>query len=63
MKNKENPYEPVQVTRENVLKLSCHIDNNNNPVNHLSEGLKVSLDGEIEKYSDTLGRNAVYTRE
>jgi ubiquitin carboxyl-terminal hydrolase 14 len=45
---------------ENVLKLSCHIDNNNNPVNHLNEGLKVSLDGDIEKFSEIGNKNCVY---
>lgn len=49
MKNKETEEEPVQETKENVLRLSCHIDNNNNPINHLAEGLKISLEGEIEK--------------
>ena len=61
-KNKECADEEAQVSKENVLKLSCHIDNNNNPVNHLPEGLKISLEGDIEKYSDILGRNAVYSK-
>lgn len=49
VKNKENPDEPPQITKENVLRLSCHIDNQNQPISHLSEGLKVSLEGDIEK--------------
>lgn len=60
VKNKETEAEPEQVTKEQVLRLSCHIDNNNNPINHMAEGLKISLEGDIEKYSDILGRNAVY---
>lgn len=63
MKNKETEEEPVQVSKENVLRLSCHIDNNNNPINHMAEGLKISLEGDIEKYSDKLGRNAVYFKQ
>lgn len=45
-----------------MLKLSCHIDNNNNPVNSLNEGLDISLVGELEKYSETLGRNAIFKK-
>jgi len=45
------------------LRLSCHIDNNNNPINHLAEGLKISLTGEMEKYSPSLDRNAVYHKD
>ena len=63
MKNKETEEEPAQVKKEHVLRLSCHIDNNNNPINHLTEGLKISLNGDIEKHSDFLGRNALYMKE
>lgn len=48
---------------DKVQKLSCHIDNNNKPIDSLSDGLKVSLGGELEKYSDALGRNAVWGKE
>lgn len=63
VKNTEDPDEPPQVTHENVLRLSCHIDNNNNPINHLVEGLKISLNGQIEKHSEKLGRNAIFDKE
>jgi ubiquitin carboxyl-terminal hydrolase 14 len=63
VKNKESEEEPVQVSKENVLRLSCHIDNNNNPINHLAEGLKISLEGDIEKHSDFLGRNSVWFKQ
>jgi ubiquitin carboxyl-terminal hydrolase 14 len=43
--------------------LSCHIDNNNNPINHLAEGLKISLEGDIEKRSPLLGRDCVYFKQ
>jgi hypothetical protein len=49
LKNTESEEEPVQETKEQVLRLSCHIDNQSNPVNHMNEGLKVSLEGDIEK--------------
>lgn len=49
--------------KEQVLRLSCHIDNNNKPVDHLAEGLKVSLEGDIEKYSLTLERNCLYFKQ
>ena len=51
VKNKELEAEAEQISKEHVLKLSCHIDNNNNPISHLIEGLKVSLEGDIEKNS------------
>ena len=51
VQNTECAEEPVEIVSENLLKLPCHIDNMNNPVNHLSEGLKVSLEGELEKNS------------
>ena len=47
---------------ENVLKLPCHIDNNNNPINSLQEGLDISLTSNLEKFSETLGRNANYVK-
>lgn len=59
-KNSESETEEKKVTMENVLKLPCHIDNNNNPINSLQEGLDISLTSTLEKYSDTLGRNANY---
>lgn len=34
-KNAESDQEEKKVTMENVLKLPCHIDNNNNPINSL----------------------------
>jgi len=63
IKNKESEEEPVQVQKENVIRLSCHIDNNNNPINHLAEGLKISLEGDIEKRSPYLDRDCVYFKK
>lgn len=54
--------EPEKVIKENVLKLSCHIDNNNNPINNLNDGLEISLTGDVEKFSDALQRNAIFKK-
>ena len=62
MVNSETEAEPHQVTHENVLKLPCHIDNNNNPINSIQEGLEISLTGELEKFSEVLQRNAVFKK-
>jgi ubiquitin carboxyl-terminal hydrolase 14 len=62
LENVESEAEPVTYKKEHVLKLSCHIDNNNNPINDLSEGLEISLVGEMEKYSELLERNSVYKK-
>jgi ubiquitin carboxyl-terminal hydrolase 14 len=51
--------EPVVETEERFDKLRCNIDNN---VHHLSEGIMRGLTDEIEKRSETLGRDAVYTK-
>ena len=56
----EVPDEPTEYSMEKVLKLSCHIDNNNNPINMLSEGLRISLEGQVEKRSPSLGRDSIY---
>ena len=58
----EAPDEPSTQQAEKVLRLSCHIDNNNNPINSLSEGLRISLEGQVEKNSPSLGRNALYSK-
>nr|VDD01059.1 unnamed protein product [Brassica oleracea] len=45
---------------ESVYSLKCHISHE---VNHLHEGLKHGLKGELEKTSPALGRTAVYLKE
>jgi len=59
----EAPDEPSTSNSEKVIRLSCHIDNGNKPIDLLNEGLKVALSGQVEKYSQSLGRNALYTKE
>ncbi|XP_010479669.1 PREDICTED: ubiquitin carboxyl-terminal hydrolase 6 [Camelina sativa] len=45
---------------ESVYSLKCHISHE---VNHLHEGLKHGLKGELEKTSPTLGRTALYLKD
>lgn len=56
----ENPDEEPQVKTESLRKLPCIIDNQNNPINNLSEGIKIALEENIEKTSPSLGRMAEY---
>jgi len=44
LENSEQP-EEKKVSAESVQKLSCHIDNNNKPIDSLQDGLKISLGG------------------
>lgn len=62
MVNSETEAEAHQVAHEEVLMLPCHIDNNNKPIDSIQEGLNISLAGELEKFSDTLQRNAVFKK-
>ncbi|KAK8067834.1 hypothetical protein PG996_006946 [Apiospora saccharicola] len=55
---REGGEEAVKVV-EPFLKLNCHIDG---ATNHLTDGIKNALVEKIEKNSDVLGREAVYTR-
>lgn len=41
--NTETDAEPEKISTEKVFKLSCHIDNNNNPINNIQDGLDISL--------------------
>ena len=62
-KNAETEAEPETNSKELVLKLSCFIDNNNNPIDNMQEGIDISLNGEIDKMSPVLGRDARYTQK
>lgn len=44
------------------MKLRCYIDNNNNPIDTLEEGLDIGLKGELEKFSEIAGRNCVFEK-
>ncbi|KAK0655200.1 hypothetical protein B0T16DRAFT_341373 [Cercophora newfieldiana] len=51
--------EQPKITKEPFLKLSCHIDAT---TNHLVDGLTNGLTEKIEKKSEVLDREAVYTK-
>jgi ubiquitin carboxyl-terminal hydrolase 14 len=54
------------VKREAVNKLVCNIRGGagaTQNVDHLFEGLKLGLEGTVEKFSAVLGRNAVWNRK
>lgn len=61
-KNVENDNEPATTSTETVMKLPCHIDNNNNPISNIDEGLEISLKGQLEKFSEMLQRNAIFEK-
>ncbi|KAF7507213.1 hypothetical protein GJ744_010771 [Endocarpon pusillum] len=50
--------EPIH-GEETFLKLDCHIDKD---INHLRDGIVAGLSEEIEKRSEALGRDAIYTK-
>jgi ubiquitin carboxyl-terminal hydrolase 14 len=51
--------EEPKTSKEEFLKLSCHIDAN---TNHLSDGLVAGLTEKVEKKSEILDRETVYTK-
>ena len=54
-----NGGEQAVVSREQFSKLNCHIDGQ---TNHLRDGILAALSEKLEKKSDVLGRDAVYTK-
>lgn len=55
----ESDAEPPIMKKEKALKLVCNITKD---INHVSEGIKLGLDGTIEKESQILGRNSVWKK-
>ncbi|KAL7621199.1 deubiquitinating enzyme [Parahypoxylon ruwenzoriense] len=55
---KEAGEQPI-VSKDAFLKLSCHI---NSTTNHLRDGILNGLSEKLEKRSEALGRDAVYTK-
>jgi ubiquitin carboxyl-terminal hydrolase 14 len=51
----ESDQEPVTESGDSMRRLQCIINEN---IAHLSAGLKLGLEGELEKHSDILGRDA-----
>jgi len=60
--NIENLDEEIQYGFEANKRLTCVIDNQGNPIDHLIDGIRVSLNGSLEKYSESLQRNAIYNK-
>lgn len=58
----DNPEEPPKLILESNKKLMCVIDNQGNPVNFITEGLQAGLEGNLEKFSESLQRNAIYSK-
>ncbi|KAH7020152.1 hypothetical protein EDB80DRAFT_633446 [Ilyonectria destructans] len=54
-----NAGEKAITTKDNSTKLKCHIESS---TNHLRDGILASLTEKLEKNSEVLGRNAVYTK-
>ncbi|KAH6973416.1 ubiquitin carboxyl-terminal hydrolase 14 [Ilyonectria sp. MPI-CAGE-AT-0026] len=54
-----NAGEKTITTKDNSTKLKCHIESS---TNHLRDGILASLTEKLEKNSEVLGRNAVYTK-
>jgi ubiquitin carboxyl-terminal hydrolase 14 len=55
----ESPDEPVITATESFLKLNCHITNS---TNFMADGILAALSEKLEKRSDILGRDAVWTK-
>jgi ubiquitin carboxyl-terminal hydrolase 14 len=62
----ESEAEGVVVRNESVNKLVCNIQGGMGSqvtVDHLQEGLKLALEGTVEKNSQVLGRNAIWNKQ
>ena len=60
----ESDAEPCVVNTEMVNKIVCNIQNSvtGTAVDHLHEGVKIGLEGSVEKHSPVLGRNALWNK-
>jgi ubiquitin carboxyl-terminal hydrolase 14 len=56
----ESTDEPAVSTTESFLKLNCHIEIS---TNFMRDGILSALSGKLEKHSDILDRNAVWTKK
>ena len=62
----ESDAESMSVRRESVNKLVCNIQGglgSQVAVDHLQDGLKLALEGTVEKHSEVLGRNALWNKK
>ena len=51
----ESDDEPVEIKKENHRLFICHLGSNTEPVNHLHEGIKLSLKENVEKRTSDAG--------
>jgi len=58
----ESESEPVSTVSENLLSLTCHMGTQLEPVNHLHEGIQLSLKEVISKEASSLGRSARFEK-
>jgi ubiquitin carboxyl-terminal hydrolase 14 len=54
--------EPPTFALEYSKKLMCIIDNEGSPVNLLTDGIQAGLGGQLEKFSESLQRTAIYNK-
>ena len=62
IKNKETEEEEETTNFERLRRLPCIIDAEGAPVNQLSEGILVGLEGDLEKHSSLLERSCIYSK-
>lgn len=55
----ESDAEPSVTSEESFIKLNCHIGGT---TNFMIDGIKDSMVDQLEKHSDVLGRNAIFTK-
>jgi ubiquitin carboxyl-terminal hydrolase 14 len=61
----ETDAEPPTTKQSKVFKLVCNIEGGAGKdvqINHLNEGVQMGLEGQVEKNSDVLGRNAIFNK-
>ncbi|KAL3943013.1 MAG: hypothetical protein SGBAC_002872 [Bacillariaceae sp.] len=61
----EPPVKSYDLLRKLVCNIQGGVDGSSSTLNvsHIAEGINLSLNGSIEKHSEILGRNAVWTRK
>ena len=65
MTNTEDESEEPVVKSDRLNMLVCNIQGgqgSNTKINHVSEGIAVGLESEVEKFSNTLNRNAIWKK-
>ena len=63
LSNMQAEDEEKKVSHEKAKMLTCTIDNQNKPISHLMEGLQLSMEGEVELFSDHTNATNIYKKE